>query len=469
MNNVLILGAGRVARPLVRYLLSRPNYRVVVASLAPSEGVRRVLEAHPSRARLLEVDATDTAALLPLLVEADVVVGLVPAALNARIARLCVREGRPFVTTSYTAQEIRELDEAARRRGVLLLNEVGLDPGLDHMSAVRLIRRVRAAGGTVRRLVSCCGGIPAPDANTNPWGYKFSWHPRGVLLAARQPARFVRAGRVVTVPGERLFHRSWPYPVEGLGTFEVYPNRDATVYLEPYRLEGVEGFFRGTVRYPGWCETLRAVAELGLLEVEAVELGEGATWADLTTRRAGSGGSAAERVASVLGVDPDAEVVARLEWAGLLSDRRLGVERAAPLDLLSARLERLMAYRAGERDLVVLKHTLTAGFPDGSTQIVTSKLVATGDPWGDSAMARTVGLPAAIVTDRLLSGKIGAVGVQIPVLPEIYEPVLDELEELGYSLEESSLTLYPGPLDPPCEELTAARRGDAAGSGRHEI
>ncbi|RMF82532.1 MAG: saccharopine dehydrogenase, partial [Nitrospirae bacterium] len=448
MNNVLVLGAGRVARPLVRHLLSRPNYRVVVASLAPSEGVRRVLAAYPARGRLLEVDAGDPQALLPLLVEADVVVGLVPARLNVEIARLCVREGRPFINTSYTPPEMMELDEPARRRGVLLLNEVGLDPGIDHMSAVRLIRSVRAAGGTVRRLMSCCGGVPAPDANTNPWGYKFSWHPRGVLMAARQPARYLRGGEPVTIPGEELFHHSWPYPVEGLGTFEVYPNRDATHYLEPYRLEGAEGFFRGTVRYPGWCETLRAVAELGLLEVEPVELPAGATWADLTTRRARSGGSAAERAAAVLGTDPDAEVVARLEWAGLLSDRPVGPRRAAPLDMLSERLERLMRYRAGERDLVVLKHTLTAEFPDGSTQILTSKLVATGDPWGDSAMAVTVGLPAAIATDRLLSGRIGAVGVQIPVLPEIYEPVLDQLEELGYGLEESSLTLYPGPLDP---------------------
>ncbi len=450
MNNVLVLGAGRVARPLLRYLLGRGTYRVVAASLQSSPGVRRLLEGHP-RGALLEVDATDLAALRPLVVEADIVVGLLPAALNTGIARLCVELGRPFVNTSYTPREMLELDAEARRAGVLLLNEVGLDPGIDHMSAVRLVRRVRAAGGRVERFMSCCGGLPAPDANTNPWGYKFSWHPRGVLLAGRQPARYRRNGAVVEISGPELFEHRWRYEVEGLGTFEIYPNRDALPYQEAYRLEDAEGFFRGTIRYPGWCETLKAAADLGLLEVEPREWPAGTTWADLATGRAGERqGSAAERAAAVLGQDPDAPVIARLEWAGLLSDRPLERGQGTPLDLLADRLQKLMLYQRGERDLVVLKHTLTAAFPDGSTQILTSKLVATGEPWGDQAMAKTVGLPAAIATHRILSGKITASGVQIPVLPEIAEPVLDELEDLGFGFEESSLTLFPGPLDPPC-------------------
>lgn len=451
MNNILVLGAGRVARPLLRYLLARGDTRVVAASLQASPGVERLLESHP-RGAFLRVDATDVAALRPLVLEADAVVGLLPSALNTGIARLCVAERRPFVNTSYTPPEMHELEEEAHRKGVLLLNEVGLDPGIDHMSAVRMIRRVRAAGGTVERFMSCCGGLPAPDANTNPWGYKFSWHPRGVLLAGLQPARFLRGGRAVEISGPDLFEHRWRYEVEELGTFEVYPNRDATGYVEPYRLEGVEGFFRGTIRYPGWCETLKAVADLGLLDLEERRWPDGTTWADLASRLDGGGpGSAADRVAGILGVDPDAPVIARLEWAGLLSDRPVGGRTASPLDLLSERLQKLMFYRHGERDLVVLKHTLTAAFPDGSTQILTSRLVATGDPWGDQAMARTVGLPAAIATHRVVTGRVTATGIQIPVLPEIADPVLDELQNEGFAFAESSLTIVPGPLDPPGE------------------
>jgi len=449
MNNILVLGAGRVARPLIRYLLARGTNRVVAASLQANPDVERLLESHP-RGAFLRADVRETATVRPLIVEADAVVGLLPAVLNVGIARLCVQERRPFVNTSYTPPGMLELDGEARRNGVLLLNEVGLDPGIDHMSAVRMIRRVRAAGGTVERFMSCCGGLPAPDANTNPWGYKFSWHPRGVLLAGLQPARYLRGGREVEISGADLFEHRWRYEVEELGTFEIYPNRDATSYVKAYHLEGAEGFFRGTIRYPGWCETLKAAADLGLLELEQHSWPEGTTWADLAARRDGDGtGAAAERVGRILGVGPDDPVVARLEWAGLLSDRTIGGREAAPLDLLAERLQKLMYYQRGERDLVVLKHTLTVAFPDGSTQILTSRLVATGDPWGDQAMARTVGLPAAIATQRVVSGKISATGVQIPVLPEIAEPVLDELEGQGFAFRESSLTMLPGPLDPP--------------------
>ncbi len=450
MNNILVLGAGRVARPLIRYLLARGNNRVVAASLQASPGVEGLLESHP-RGALLRVDATDTATVRPLVLEADAVVGLLPAALNTGIARLCVKERRPFINTSYTPPEMLELDDEAQRNGVLLLNEVGLDPGIDHMSAVRMVRRVRAAGGTVERFMSCCGGLPAPDANTNPWGYKFSWHPRGVLLAGLQPARYLRAGREVEISGAELFEHRWRYEVEELGTFEIYPNRNAMAYVDAYGLEGAEGFFRGTIRYPGWCETLKATADLGLLDLEERRWPEGTTWADLAGRYDEDGtGAAAHRVARILGVDPDDPLVARLEWAGLLSDRPIGGRDAAPLDLLAERLQRLMFYQQGERDLVVLKHTLTVAFPDGSTQILTSRLVATGDPWGDQAMARTVGLPAAIAAQRVVSGKISATGVQIPVLPEIAEPVLDELESQGFGFKESSLTIVPGPLDAVC-------------------
>ena len=232
-KNVLVLGAGMISPPLLRYLLTRTPHRLLVGAL----DVRRaeaIFEDY-GRGRAVTVDMEEPASLDPLVREADVVVSLLPASYNPTIARRCIERGVPFVNTSYVSAGLEELDGEARRAGIVLLSEIGLDPGIDHMSAVRLVRRVKARGGTVVRLTSCCGGFPAPDANDNPWGYKFSWFPKAVLLAGRNPARYLRSSAVVEVPGPELFSRSWPYEIEGLGVFEVYANRDSLRYRDALR------------------------------------------------------------------------------------------------------------------------------------------------------------------------------------------------------------------------------------------
>jgi len=446
MRNVLVLGAGLVARPLLQYLLTHQGYRIRVATSTPDRA-RQLMGEHP-RGRVLGLDVRDDGALRPVIDEADAVVSLLPAELNAHVARLCIAARRPLVNTSYVSAAMRELHEEAVGAGVLLLCEAGLDPGVDHMSVLATLRRLRFAGGTVTHLSSSCGGFPALDANTNPWGYKFSWSPRAAMLAGLKPARYLRDGQEVAIPGPDLFAHSWPIGLEGLGVFEVYPNRDSLSYMKAYGLADAASFFRGTLRYPGWCATMLAASKLGLLDLDEEDWRGGMTYRDLVTRRVPGGRArgATGRVASYLGLDSDSEVIARLEWAGLFSDRPLPVRRSSALDLFGSRLQRLMMYQPGERDMVTLQHTFTVAYPDGSGEEVHASLVAHGDPWGDTAMARTVSITAAIATRLILERGVEAVGVQIPTLREIYEPVLAELAERGIELQETHTKTFRGPF-----------------------
>ncbi|MGE0441132.1 MAG: saccharopine dehydrogenase C-terminal domain-containing protein [Gemmatimonadales bacterium] len=445
MRNVLVLGAGLVSRPLLRYLLTHHDYRVYVGT-ADEPAARRVMGEHP-RGRIGPVDARDEASLGPLVDEADVVVSLLPAELNPGVARVCIARRKPFINTSYAAPEMWALDEEARAAGVLLLNELGLDPGIDHMSTAAMVRRLRYANGTITSFTSSCGGFPASDANTNPWGYKFSWRPRAVMMAGRKPAAFRRHGEAVRIPGEQLFEHRWSYEFEGQGIFEVYPNRDTLFYLPRYGLAQVPGGVRGTLRYPGWCATMGAAARLGLFEVEEQAWPAGMTYRDFSARRLPKGGgSVLAKAAEYLGVSLDSEVLARLEWAGLFSDREVPERSASPIDVFGNRLARLMMYQPGERDMVLLKNVFLVEYPDGSREQLTTRLVQLGEAWGDSAMSRTVSLAAGIGTRLILEKGVQAVGVQIPTLREIYEPVLEELEERGIRLEETRLKAFRGPL-----------------------
>lgn len=436
MKNVLVLGAGLVSRPLVRYLLERSSARVLVASVNDDRGAQLV-DGHP-RGQSRHLDVANERALDGAVREADLVVSLLPYTLHARVARLAIRHRRPLITTSYVSPEMRSLDSLARQAGVLLLNEVGLDPGLDHMSATHLVDRVRAAGGRITHFSSCCGGLPAEDSNDNPWGYKFSWSPRGVLLAGRNPARFLRDGSVVEIEGRELFSFRWPIQVDGIGVLEVYPNRDCLSYERTYRLAGIRNLFRGTIRHPGWCETLGAAAAIGLLDAEERTWSEGASWADLTTRLLpGAAGSPRPRLARRLGVPAGHPLIERFAWAGLLSPEPLPRSRASALDLFCERLQQRMRYAPGERDMVVMRHDLRFEAAGGGIEHVESSLIAYGIPDGDSAMARTVSLPAAIAARLILEGKIRAVGVVLPVEPEVYRPVLAEVDELGIRFRET--------------------------------
>jgi saccharopine dehydrogenase (NADP+, L-glutamate forming) len=349
-----------------------------------------------------------------------------------------VKHGVHMVTTSYVKEPMAQLDAAAREAGVILLNEMGVDPGIDHMTAMRVIHRVQGEGGEITSFTSWCGGLPAPEANTNPLGYKFSWSPRGVLLAGRNSAHYLKDGEEVTIPGGELFEHTWPAPVEVEGKvveFEGYPNRDSLPYMQTYGIESTRTMFRGTLRYRGWCATMRAVAAMGWLGEEPLDGPRAESFAQLTGQLIGSRGNLAADLAARLGFAPGSPVMRNLAWLGLLGNDPLPAGPRAPVDILTARMLERMSYAPGERDLLVLKHEFRARYGD-RTERITSTMVDFGIPGGDSSMSRTVGLPAAIGVRLILQGKISRTGVQTPVVPEIYAPVLEELEELGIRFEE---------------------------------
>lgn len=424
MKKVLVLGAGLVSRPIVRDLLSR-GIPLTVADQARERA--EALVAGVPHGRATAVDAGDDAALGALVREADLVVSLLPYTRHVAVARHCLAHRRDLVTTSYVSPEMRALDGDAKAAGLLFLNECGLDPGLDHMSAARVFARLRSEGATLTSFWSSTGGLPAPEAATNPWGYKFSWSPRGVLLAGRNAARFLEDGAVVEIPGAGIFDRVAPMEVPGLGAFEFYPNRDSLPYVDTYAIHGVRSMFRGTIRYRGWSAILREVGRLGLLDVEPRDWPRGTTWRDVMRALAPEAQAADPRLAA-------------LAWAGCFSDRAIGATSAAPLDLLCALLEEKLAYLPGERDMIVMEHRFeaTAG---GTRRRVVSRLIAFGEPGGDSAMARTVTLPASIAVRLRLSGNLRLAGVHLPVVPEVYEPVLAEMESFGVRFEESETAL----------------------------
>jgi saccharopine dehydrogenase (NADP+, L-glutamate forming) len=441
MKKMLVLGAGLVARPLVRYLLDQPDFKVTVASRTVSKA-EALVAGHPDGATLTLL-AKDTAKLEQLISEHDLAISLLPAPLHPVVAQMCIKHKRHMVTTSYVSPAMQKLDAPARQAGVMCLNEIGVDPGIDHMSAMRIIHDVEQRGGKVVSFRSYCGGLPAPEANDNPWGYKFSWSPRAVCTAGKNAARFRENGKQVDVPGPELFTHVEQTHVQGVGDLEAYPNRDSLGYIDVYGLKGIETMFRGTFRYPGWCRCLKKVVDLGMLEETPVTYPAGTTFAKWMAGLIGSGstGKIREQVAGTIGLDASDNVLDRFEWLGLFSNDALPIvgQETTPLDILAARMDQLMPYQKGERDMIVLVHKFVARFAGGKEEQISSTLIDFGQPKGDSSMARTVSLPAAVGAKLILTGKITDIGVQVPVKPSIYNPVLDELETMGIKCEEKTL------------------------------
>ena len=465
MKKILVLGAGLVSRPMVRYLLDVPDFEVIVASRTVSKA-QELVGNHP-RGKAVALNVDNEADLEKQVAGADLAVSLLPYTYHVKVAGHCLKYKKPLVTTSYVSDAMRALDAQAKAAGVILLNEIGLDPGIDHMSAMKIIHDVQNSGGKVASFMSYCGGLPAPEANDNPLGYKFSWSPKGVVMAGRNDARYLKDGKEVFVPGADLFGHRWPLKVADGFEFEAYPNRNSLPYIELYGLAGARTMFRGTLRNPGWCATLKAIADLGVAKDDTVRTGIGkltpAAWLREYVRKTGTeiagtvpdfGVSSAgdcppsaisgrvpspglrADVAASLGLKEDSPILERFAWLGLFDEKPIGLDAGSNLDILAKQMLDRMAYKPRERDMVVLHHEFVTEHPDKPARRIFSTLIDCGIPNGDSAMARTVSLPAAIAVRMILSGDLKLTGVQIPVLPEIYEPVLAELARLGIECKE---------------------------------
>lgn len=441
MKKILVFGAGLVARPLVKYLLDQPEFRVAVADMEPGRA-GKVVSGHPS-GEALTLSIEDKAAVKSEIGKADLVVSMLPYTFHPVVAAAAIESGKSVVTASYVSPAMRELDGRAREKGVIVLNELGLDPGIDHMEAMRVIHEVHEEGGRVLSFRSYCGGLPAPEANTNPFGYKFSWSPRGVLLASKNSAKYLKDGEVILIPAEKLFENPETIAFPGLGEFEGYPNRDSASYRETYGIPEARSVLRGTLRYPGWCRTLKKIGELGLLDETGISDWTGRTYRDLMVQlaQAPPGEDIEKAVAARLGLKPGSDILGRLKWLGLFAEEPLPVAKGAAFDILAARMVERLQYAEGERDMVILQHEFLAESRKGRVEKITSTLIDFGIPGGDSSMSRTVGLPAAIGARLILEGRIKETGVRVPVTPDIYNPILDELSRLGIRFQESRQAL----------------------------
>lgn len=437
MKNILVLGAGLVCKPGVEYLLKQ-GFTVTVASRTVEKAGKIVRGFDNGRA--LQIMVEDQQALESMVRENDIIVSLLPWIHHLKVAQACLEYNKPMATTSYVSDEMRKLDDEVRRKNLLFLNEIGIDPGVDHMSAMRIIDDVHARGGKIRHFYSICGGLPAPEDNDNPFGYKFSWSPRGVVLASRNPARFLENGKVINVKGEDLFLNKRIETVEPLGEFEVYPNRDSTPYKEIYGLKDAQTVMRSTYRNIGWCDTFKKIVDLGLVSEAPTSYAKGTSYKKMMADLIGAdeNDDIIARVAEKVGLDRDHFVIQNLEWLGLFSSD-IVPDGESKLDILSERLLEKLKYKDGEKDMLILRHRFVVENRDKTMQTITSTLIDYGIPHGDSAMARTVSLPLAVGVKLMAENKIGLTGVQIPIKKEIYAPVLDGIEAMGIKMVEKTI------------------------------
>jgi len=439
MTNILIIGAGRSSGALIDYVLDKAkqySWRITVAD-SNLESAKEKIQGHP-RAIAAWLDVAKNNDRRDLIARSDLVVSLLPAHLHLEVAHDCIRLRKHLITASYVSKELYRLGDEARDRELIFMGEMGLDPGVDHMSAMRTINELRDKGARIDAFRSYTGGLVAPENDTNPWHYKVTWSPRNVVLAGQGTAHYLEDNKLRCIPYNRLFESTAPVQVAGLGELEMYPNRDSLLYRETYGLEDIPTLLRGTLRYPGYCAAWNALVKVGLTDASfPILASKHMSYHELMDSyapRDDSGLSVKERIAKLVGETPNSPVMRKLDWLGLFRKKRIPVGNATPALILQDLIERRWKLEEGDRDMIVMQHEFEYTL-EGAKRRRTSTLVMKGDD-KQTAMAKLVGLPLGIFVRLMAEDRIESRGVTIPIMNEVYEPVLTELAEYGVRFNE---------------------------------
>lgn len=443
MTRILIIGAGRSATSLIDYLLNhsgRYGWTITVADMDLNLALAKV-NAHPN-GNAIQFNIQDQELRRRTIMGHDLVISMLPATMHGDVARDCVEFGKHMATASYVSADIKALHDEAVRKKLLLLNECGLDPGIDHASAMQIIHGIQQQGGEISSFRSYCGGLVAPESNDNPWGYKFSWNPRNVVVAGQGTTQYLENGVLKFIPYNRLFRQTDVIEVEGYGRFDAYANRDSVSYIDVYGLTNIKTMLRGTLRQHGYCLAWNVFVALGLTDdTSKITHADRLTYTSLIDSFLPAGsGSVKDKLKKLMGTDWNAEVEGMMDYLGLFSDLRIKMAEGTPAQLLQALLEEKWKLGVGDKDMIVMQHQFEYTLP-GKAQLqkLNSSLVVIGRDQNHTAMALTVGLPLAITVKNFLTGVFNLPGVQTPVRKEIYEPMLKELEDQGIVFTEKHL------------------------------
>lgn len=433
MKHILIFGAGRSCKTLIRYLADNANefnwkIKVVDVQVNGNENSSRINYSVLNVKDEFERDSE--------VKNADLIISMLPARFHKFVAQSCVKFSKNLLTASYETADLKAFEPGVIKKGLFFLNECGLDPGLDHMSAMKIIDHIKNEGHKLHCFESFTGGLVATESDNNPWNYKFSWNPRNVVLAGQDgPAKFIQNGKFKYIPYNRLFRRTEIIDIEGFGMFEGYANRDSLNYIEKYNLQGIPTIYRGTLRRPGYCRAWDVFVQLGATDDSYyLENIENMTYREFINSFLyyHPSDSVELKLYRAMHIDQDSDIIYKLKWLGIFDDTPIGLKRATPAQVLEHILKQKWQLQPDDKDMIVMWHKFIYHDTNLNKQVkLTSSLVVNGENSVHTAMSKTVGLPLAIAAKLVLTGKINLIGMYIPTNKNIYEPVLNELEKHG--------------------------------------
>ena len=438
-KQILVIGAGRSSRVLVDYLLDHAEYNnwfVIVADYSEEHAINLIRSSRYGKAIFFDVNDEDMRG--SEIKKSDIVISMLPASLHILVARDCLDLSKDMVTASYISDDLYSLKDDIETKGVLFLNEIGLDPGLDHMSAMKVIDEIKQDDGEIISFKSFCGGLIHPENDNNPWNYKFTWNPRNVVLAGKGMAQYLSDHRYKNVSYNRVFEDLRVVNVLNEGAFEAYPNRDSLKYIDIYGIQGIETMIRGTLRRKGFCSSWAMFVQLGMTDDSTlIKNCDNMTYCDFTNSFLGNieNLSVEDKFCSYFNISNDSDQFEKVKWLGLFSKDKILLDEFTPADLLQSILEDKFNLEVNDKDMVVMQHQFKYKIDDREEERHSS-LIVYGDDQIGTAMAKTVGLPLAIAVKLILNGNIKVKGLCIPTSKDIYKQILIELEEYGIFFKE---------------------------------